>query len=84
MRSKTDGSQLNLAHGGTRNKNRKNKEEKLKNKNRQVYAYKKRSGQSRVRGVSRMKVEKSLWWEGFVKQIGFNFKPGVKELWSYG
>jgi len=68
MRSKADISQLNQPHG-TKTKNRKKEE---KNKNENIYAEKKRSAWSQF-----LKEEKSLWWEGCVKQA--SFKPRVKE-----
>jgi len=67
MHSKADISQLN----GTENKKQKMKEERLKTK---TDVLKKRSGQESVESV--LKEEKSLRFEGFVKEVGF--KPGVK------
>ena len=29
-----------------------------------------------------LRLEGSLWWERFVKEVGL--EPGVKERWSYG
>jgi len=43
-------------------------------------AQKKRSSQESVESV--LKEEQSLWWVGFMKEVGF--KPEVKEWGSYG
>jgi len=65
------GSQLNLPHGTKKTIKRITK--KAKNKNRD--AQKKRIS-LRVREVSPMRPQESLWWERFVKEVGF--EPGVK------
>jgi len=64
MRPKADISQLNLRRGtGKTEKIRK------RNWNKNRYAHKKLSVQESVESVLRK--EQSLWWEGFVKQVGF-------------
>jgi len=71
MHSKADRSQLSLPYG-SENKNRKIRE-KLKRKTDMIRT----NGSGQVSLESVLREEKSLYWEGFVKQVGF--KPGVKE-----
>ena len=69
--SKADESRLNVPHG-TENKNERNKEEKSNTK---TYMLRRNDQVKSVEEVP--KEEKSLWWEGVVKQVGFKLE--VKE-----
>jgi len=67
-------SQLNLPHGTKNKKNRKFENKKTTKTQKNMF---RKTVRSRISPESVMREEESLWWEGFVRQVGF--KPGMKD-----